>query len=116
MLCELRTLDIAGCCYPSIPDVQYWVVSSDRLSKVGTCRAPVDDMPFGHKVTQKSNGRFDDSGFVVKLNDQWQINHQPQQVSGMYFAFTAKSRDATKNHDTMYPVLVMQNIDDFLHQ
>ena len=77
---------------------------------------PTQDVARRNEPIQQGNRGIHDSRFVVELNGQRQIDVETKQVSRVHGAILTKPRDAAKDDNTLNTLLIMQDIQDFLHQ
>ena len=74
------------------------------------------DMAGRHEAAQQSDGGLNDRGLVKEFDDEWQIDHQPQYVGTVHLAFAVKACNCTKHNGAMRAVLIVKDIEDFLHE
>jgi hypothetical protein len=76
----------------------------------------MNNVSSGHKAGEESNRGLGDRGLVVEFNDDWQIDHQPQNVRRVHCSLATESGNAAENNDTVNSVLIAKDIEYFLHE
>src|SRR6202035_5023230 len=61
-------------------------------------------------------GRFRYLGLIEELDDQREIDVEPQKVVGVDLAARTEACDTAEDRDSLHGVPVMQKGEDFLHQ
>ena len=65
-------------------------------------------MRFGNEIAEQANGRFRDLGLIEELDNQREIDVEPQKVVGVDLAARAEAGDAAEDRDSLHGVPVMQ--------
>jgi hypothetical protein len=77
---------------------------------------PRDGPAFGNQVVEQAKDSLDNGGRIEKLDDQWQIDQDTQNVRGVDLPGIAKTGDSPENCHASHSVLVVQNVQDLLHE
>ena len=65
-------------------------------------------MRFRNEIVEQPNGRFRYLGLIEELDDQREIDVEPQKVIGVDLAARAEAGNAAENRDSLHGVPVMQ--------
>jgi hypothetical protein len=77
-------------------------------------RAPMDNISSRYKAVEERNGSLGHCRLIVELNDDRQVDHQPQNVCRVHLSLAAESGNAAEDHDTVNSVLIAKDIEHFL--
>ena len=61
-------------------------------------------MRFRNEIVEQANGRFRYLGLIEELDDQREIDVEPQKVIGVDLAARAEPGDAAENRDSLHGV------------
>uniref|UniRef100_E6PP80 Uncharacterized protein n=1 Tax=mine drainage metagenome TaxID=410659 RepID=E6PP80_9ZZZZ len=87
-----------------------------RPRSIRALRLPEDDMPGRHHLLDVRQHRRHHFWVIVELQHKRQVYDHPQQVVSVHFAPAAEPSDATEHGDAVHFMLVVQQLEDFLHK